>query len=595
MSVLRMKERGEALVKKTHPIKSQGRLDARPKSASLSCKMFFAISSMMCFVGCVSSDGEKIQLQSLYERSQQLKDEAFQLQRQADEKMRYFTVTTNNITKLQDSTIKRYGELRLELVRLFASNKLEEVVSPVNPHLGFSSNKPPAPLVFNLAQDVSLEMIGIGSGSFVMGLPRPEDDDIFQHLRGHKVTLSDCFWIGKYEITREQYNAIFGKNRYDVTKTDEGKPPVSDLTWNEAMELTQRLNARFADKLPAGYRFTLPTEAQWEYACRAGTAESFNSGKMMPVDVFPPPDNSGRWRTVRLMKDEGDVCEDIAWYLKVSSLKLHPFQMSADHPTGVHAVGLKKPNAWGLHDMHGNIDEWCLDYLGKYSADNVIDPLGATVNSLRVTRGGSYVIGPGYCTSYHRWVKNIGNESVAGVRVVLSKEMNSRKDNEDKNVYGAQLRFVGDDKLNASIATARNNNFVKRGNLLVNLGKTNIKSGEEIKRNGRKLIAIGERQNEISRELQSLSKQIDELASRINEQETETAKWLEIGKTVLDISVEVLDISLAIAEAVDQQRNYVHSKPPPRRRQGTQGPPRRKQAPPKKTQETKPRRRPPKR
>ena len=145
-----------------------------------------------------------------------------------------------------------------------------------------------------------------------------------------------------------------------------------------------------AGRLPSGYEYTLPTEAQWEYACRAGTTTALNSGKDLT---------------------NGTQCSEmgeVGWYSYNSGEKTHP-------------VGQKKPNAWGLYDMHGNVLEWCLDWNGDYPLAPVTDPTGPDNGTSRVIRGGGWNFIAGGCRSASR--SNYGptyNSYFCGFRVALS-------------------------------------------------------------------------------------------------------------------------------------------------------------------------------
>ncbi|MBR5978451.1 MAG: SUMF1/EgtB/PvdO family nonheme iron enzyme, partial [Verrucomicrobia bacterium] len=180
-----------------------------------------------------------------------------------------------------------------------------------------------------LAEDVNLDMIWIEPGTFIMGSPEDElgrDDKEVQH----EVTLTQGYWMGKYEVTQIQYEAIMGTN--PSWRHKGADLPVDDVSWLEAMEFCEKLTAieRAAGRLPRGYGYTLPTEEQWEYACRAGTTTALNSGKNL----------SGEWECPEM--------DEVGWYYCNSNDTTHP-------------VGQKLPNAWGLYDMHGNVEEFCLD------------------------------------------------------------------------------------------------------------------------------------------------------------------------------------------------------------------------------------------
>jgi formylglycine-generating enzyme required for sulfatase activity len=193
----------------------------------------------------------------------------------------------------------------------------------------------------------------IAPGTFALGSAGGGNDDERPVTR---VTISQPFWMGKTEVNQAQWQAIMGNNPSQFLGNDR---PVEQVSWNEAMDFCRRLTERerSAGRLPEGYVYTLPTEAQREYACRAGTTGDY-AGNL----------------------------DAIAWYAANSGSQTHP-------------VGRKQPNAWGLHDMHGNVWEWCLDWYGSYAGDSVTDPQGPASGSLRVARGGSWGSDAVYCRS----------------------------------------------------------------------------------------------------------------------------------------------------------------------------------------------------
>jgi formylglycine-generating enzyme required for sulfatase activity len=163
--------------------------------------------------------------------------------------------------------------------------------------------------------------------------------------------------------------------------------PIEWISWSSAMDFCHKLTERerAGGRLPEGYEYTLPTEAQWEYACRAGTTGSF----------------------------AGDL-DAMAWYEKNSGLQTHP-------------VGQKQPNAWGLYDMHGNVWEWCLDVYAGYPGGQVTDPrpdnTGPNASAPRMVRGGSAGASAGQCRSAERYRNGISYTSAAvGFRVALVPE-----------------------------------------------------------------------------------------------------------------------------------------------------------------------------
>ena len=246
--------------------------------------------------------------------------------------------------------------------------------------------------------DISLDMIWIEPGTFMMGSSEDElgrDRDEKQH----QVTLAEGYWMGKYEITQAQYKTIMKVNPSNFIGDD---LPVETVSWNDAMAFCKKLTKieKAAGRLPGGYEYRLPTEAQWEYACRAGTTTALNSGKNLSD------------------KEECPEMDEVGWYNYNSNKQTHP-------------VGQKQPNAWGLYDMHGNVDEWCLDWYGKdYPTLSVIDPPGASSISFssKVWRGGSYHDSAARCRSARRnhrddeVLRLLGNKIInmrKGFRVVL--------------------------------------------------------------------------------------------------------------------------------------------------------------------------------
>jgi formylglycine-generating enzyme required for sulfatase activity len=199
-----------------------------------------------------------------------------------------------------------------------------------------------------LRNSIGMELMLIPPGEFLMGSPAFEDgrgDDETQH----KVTLTKPFFMGITEVTQAQFFRVLRKN---PSKFKAAKHPVEMVTWDEAVEFCARLSDLPAEKR-TGRVYRLPTEAEWEYACRAGTTTAYSFGN-----------------------DKGQL-SNYGWW-KVNS-------GGASHP-----VGLKKPNPWGLYDMHGNVHEWVHDWLGGYSGGELTDPKGPVSGSYRVGRGGGW-------------------------------------------------------------------------------------------------------------------------------------------------------------------------------------------------------------
>ena len=196
----------------------------------------------------------------------------------------------------------------------------------------------------------------------------------------HRVTLSKPFLLGVHEVTQEQYWRVTGLN---PSKFKGRTSPVEQVSWEDAVEFCRKLSALPEEKA-AGRIYRLPTEAEWEYACRAGTTTEFNYG------VDPKK------------------LADYAWYGYNSGGTTHP-------------VGQKKPNPWGLYDMHGNVFEWCQDWYSPYPSGAMIDPVVQDLksgSSSRVSRGGSFLNRvAGYCRSAYRFTGPSALHGSRGFRV----------------------------------------------------------------------------------------------------------------------------------------------------------------------------------
>ena len=184
---------------------------------------------------------------------------------------------------------------------------------------------------------IGIELITISPGSFLMGSDDVRDDE----KPVHQVTISKAFLFGRYEVTAGEWKAVMGKAPPGF---EADHFPARYITWNDAQEFIRRLNQR-----NDGYSYRLPTEAEWEYACRAGAKT----------------------------EDPSDI-ELLAWYDGNSNNRLHP-------------VGMKHANDWGFYDMRGNVSEWCQDWYDKnyYPESAGADPKGPNNGQERVKRGGS--------------------------------------------------------------------------------------------------------------------------------------------------------------------------------------------------------------
>ena len=210
---------------------------------------------------------------------------------------------------------------------------------------------------FEIALGVNIVMCWIPLGEFIMGSARDEigrDEDETQH----RVIITKGFWLAKIPTTNAQWYSVMGFSMSPFRK--KANQPVSGVSWNDVCGDELGSGPNFLNsvnlRVAPGDRFVLPTEAQWEYACRAGTTGPF----------------------------EGNLGE-VAWY----SDNMHDKSSSI--------VGIKRPNAWGLYDMLGCVAEWCSDWYGEHRNDPAMDPVGPNSGSERVMRGGGYERGPDFC------------------------------------------------------------------------------------------------------------------------------------------------------------------------------------------------------
>lgn len=237
----------------------------------------------------------------------------------------------------------------------------------------------------NSLKELNIEMVTCPAGSFLMGSPKtelgrnePDVNSIWYNPETsitetqHKVNLTKDFQIGKYELTQKQFKEVMGRNPSEFKDDDF---PVTNITKWEADEFCKTLNEKFSKILPKGYKFDLPTEAQWEYACRAGTTTALNNNKELTTSDGECPN-----------------LDEVAWY------------KGNMNGRSVHKVGQKKPNAWGIYDMHGNVMEICSDAHQNYTEQELTDPVGKPQTGFKgfLYKGGDCRSKPEFCRSATR-------------------------------------------------------------------------------------------------------------------------------------------------------------------------------------------------
>lgn len=222
-------------------------------------------------------------------------------------------------------------------------------------------------------ENAALTMIWVAHGTFLISGTLSQGDDT-------QVTLTRGFWLGQTEVTQSQWQAVM--DYVPLPSYFKGSErPVERVSWGSAVIFCDKFTERerAAGRLPEGYEYTLPTEAQWEFACRAGTTGIY----------------------------AGNVAA-MAWYDTTSGEETHP-------------VAQKQSNAWGFYDMHGNVSEWCFDWYGGYPGGCVNDPAGPALGKFHVFRGGSWISSAGVCRSaFRQWSPTNGENSSIGFRLALA-------------------------------------------------------------------------------------------------------------------------------------------------------------------------------
>ena len=289
------------------------------------------------------------------------------------------------IDSTQQNPIWTYQALGSQSVRLVATNALG------------ASSLTRASLIVVGVPNPALNMVPVPAGSFSMGSSASANQQPV-----HNVTISRSFWMGRFEVTQSEYQSIMGNNPayyQGVNWPNSGSRPVEKVTWQNAVDYCHILTTleSSSGRVPAGYQYRLPTEAEWEYCCRAGTTTPWSTGSSL--SCAQANHNPGTW------------CVPTGMLL----------------PGGqTTTVGSYAANAFGMMDMHGNVSEWCLDawdLSANYPAGAVTDPFVST-GPYRVLRGGSWNDGVTPCASSFRFAYPPNNEFFAtsghGFRIVLA-------------------------------------------------------------------------------------------------------------------------------------------------------------------------------
>jgi formylglycine-generating enzyme required for sulfatase activity/serine/threonine protein kinase len=237
-----------------------------------------------------------------------------------------------------------------------------------------------------MTNSIGMKLMSIPPGKFMMGSPASEEQrKPSEHP--HEVEITKGFWLGKYEVTQDEYERLMGEN---PSQFKGPKLPVESVNWDDAKEFCRRLSEK------EGKKYTLPSEAEWEYACRAGTKSPFSTGENLTTDQANYDGNSPYAGNAKGISREKTT-----------------------------EVGTFAANGFGLHDMHGNVSEWCEDwYRSWYGSDDknaaAVDPKGPLEALDRVIRGGSWTFDAGRCRSANRaWSGPVGRGGDLGFRVAL--------------------------------------------------------------------------------------------------------------------------------------------------------------------------------
>jgi formylglycine-generating enzyme required for sulfatase activity len=226
---------------------------------------------------------------------------------------------------------------------------------------------------------VSFKMVRIPAGEFMMGSPLNEPDRDGDETQ-HRVRISRDFWMGETEVTQGLWKSVMGVSPSYFSNCGDDCP-VEKVSWDDCQEFIRKLNGMVV----SGGNFRLPTEAEWEYACRAGTTAAYSGD----LDVMGWYGNNSGYRIIDAWAIRIGLNDDTTKYME----KLE------DNGCRIHSVADMESNGWRLYDMHGNVLEWCQDWYGEYSTGFLIDPTGPTRGPERVLRGGCRSTPARFCRS----------------------------------------------------------------------------------------------------------------------------------------------------------------------------------------------------
>lgn len=309
---------------------------------------------------------EELQKQLKKSKNKQKREEAKRL---IEIKRLKEKIKKKDIRKYQEIILSPFGKDMKDAALKSIAVKYPEVAAKLEPgNKKKPESKPKSEVIQskNIIQFLGMKFVLIKPGTFMMGSSADEtgrDNDETQH----SVTLTKKFYIQTTEVTQGQWRKAM-KSNPSYFKDSGDDCPIESVSFDDCQEFIQKLN-----KQENTNKYRLPTEAEWEYACRAGSKTAFTNGDITKKDWI-----------------HNAKLDQISWYSANSERKTHP-------------VGQKEPNKWGVYDMHGNVWEWCQDRYGRYPYQYLIDPEGASSGTRRVFKGGSWLNDAAQCRSANRF------------------------------------------------------------------------------------------------------------------------------------------------------------------------------------------------